>query len=181
MRTNHLRKQYILIIISFYNLIINYSPFFLKNYILKMTGCKIGKKTYLHFNLKLYTKGRLEIGDNCTINNNCILDNRKKITLGNNTMLGHNVKIYTLSHDFNDPLFGDKGGAVKISDNVVIFPNSIIMPNTIISEGVVVLPGCVLSGVTIVDGVYGGVPGKLISKRNPQKKYKLNYGYYFSN
>ena len=47
--------------------------------------------------------------DNCVISNNCILDARNGIKIGQNVVLGSGVHIWTEEHDVNDKRFRDVG------------------------------------------------------------------------
>ena len=169
------------ILVWWLNIIVNSTPFFIGRGLLKFLGNKIGYHTYIHGSVRLFSIRNLQIGNNCTINFGCFLDNRCKIEIGNNVMLGHNSKIYSLSHDINCKDFKALEGPIKIKDNCVIFPNCLIMPNSILEEGTVLLPGAVFSGKSEKYCIYGGVPAKLKSKRNKVIDYKLKYDYYFAN
>ena len=163
------------------NIILNFTPFFVGRALLKSLSNKIGDETYIHGKVRLFSIRNLQIGNNCTINFGCYLDNRCKIEIGNNVMLGHNSKIYTLSHDINCKDFKTLDGPVIIKDNCVIFPNCLIMPNSVLEEGTVLLPGAVFSGCSLKYGVYGGVPATFKSNRKHIINYKLKYDYYFAN
>lgn len=176
-----IRTQIKHFLVKLLNLSLNYTPFLVGQKILFLLGNKIGKYTYIHNGVKFFSLTKLEIGDNTTINFGAYLDNRCNLKIGNNVMIGHNSKVYTLSHDINSEDFDTIKGPVKIEDNCVVFPNCLVMPNTILSEGTVLLPGAVFSGKSMKYGVYGGVPAKLRAKRNPKINYKLDYGYYWAN
>lgn len=168
-------------LVKLLNVLLSFTTFTIRRKLLSFLGNKIGKNTYLHNRVKLFSLTKLEIGANTTINFGAYLDNRCEIKIGDNVMIGHNSKIYTLSHDINSKDFKTTAGPVRVEDNCVVFPNCLVMPNTILSEGTVLLPGAVFSGKSVKYGVYGGVPAKLKSMRNPIINYKLNYGYYWAN
>jgi acetyltransferase-like isoleucine patch superfamily enzyme len=178
----YLRTQFGLIAIFLYWVIYNIIPFFtLKNIYLRLSKNKIGKDSYIHTWVRFTWIGNIEIGEDSTINFGCLLDNRKKINLGNHVMIGHNSKIYTMGHDINDPLFLATGGCVTIKDYAVIFPNTLIMPNITIGQGAVVYPGSVVTKDVDNYDVVGGNPATFIKKRNDKLEYKINYGFWFVN
>jgi maltose O-acetyltransferase len=114
------------------------------------------------------------------VNFGCYLDNRRQILIGRNVGIAHNVKIYTLGHNIEDPEFKTKGERVIIKDNAFIFSNAIIMPGVIINEGAIVLPGSVVTKDVNAYEVVGGNPAKYVKMRGRDIKYKIKYNYYFA-
>lgn len=115
------------------------------------------------------------------VNYSCLLDTRCGISIGNNVMIGHNCRIYTLGHDIDDPMFKAKGGPVNIEDNAILFTNILVMANIIIHEGAIVFPGSVVTKDVGAFDIVGGNPAKFIRKRINNIDYKLVYGYWFGN
>lgn len=182
MRLAIIRNQIALTGMALFNTLYNLCPFFcIRNACLRLLGNKIGKQTFIHRNMKLTHANRLSIGDNCTVNYSCLLDTRYGISIGNNVMIGHNCRIYTLGHDIDDPMFKAKGGPVNIEDNAVLFTNILVMPNIIIHEGAIVFPGSVVTKDVGAFDIVGGNPAKFIRKRINNIDYKLVYGYWFGN
>ena len=146
-----------------------------------MFRVEVGKKSYLHKGIRFFGRSKVLVGENSTINFGCYLDNRNKIIIGDNVSIAHNVKIYTLGHDINDPFFNTKGGDVIISNNVCVFSNVLIMPGVNIAEGAVIYPGSVVVKNIGKFEVWGGNPAKKLGMRNEQINYKIEYGYWFAN
>ena len=96
----------------------------------------------------------------------------KGLRIGKNVTLGTEVMIWTLQHDYNDPKFGVKGGAVVIGDYAWLGSRSILLPGVKLGEGAVVAAGAVVTKNVDPFTVVGGVPAKVISKRAVQD---LNY------
>jgi len=165
------------------NFIINHAFFFsLKKKLLKyLMNTELGINSYMHGNIRFFGFKKVIVKNNSTINFGCYLDNRHEIHIGNNVSIAHNVKIYTVGHDVNDPCFKTKGGSVIIDDNVCIFSNVLIMPNVHIGEGAVIYPGSVIIKDIPAFEVYGGNPAKKISERNKEINYKIDYGFWFAN
>jgi len=171
-----------IIVLRLYNWLYNVIPFFfIKKIILNIGGCQIGKKSYIHSPVRMFCVGRIIVGSNSTINFGSFIDARKGVIIGDNVMVAHNVKIYTLGHDYNCPDFSLKGAKVKIENNVCIFSNVMIMPGVVIAEGGVVLPGAIVTKNVEAFTVVGGVPAKKISNRNKRIDYKIEYGYWGAN
>lgn len=154
-------------------------PFFLKAILLKLAGFKIGKGTVIQ-SVRFFTFGKLTVGKNTLINAGCYLDNRRGINIGNNVVLAHDTKLYTLGHDFDDTKFATKGKPITIEDYVVVFSNVLIMPGVTIKKGAVILPGSVISKDVEEMCVVGGNPVKVIRTRKVLHTDKDAYKYWFS-
>lgn len=154
--------------------------FFLRKFLLRLIGIKIGKRSYIHRGVKFFHFGKIIIGDNTTVNFNCYLDNRTGIFIGNNVGIAHNTKIYTLGHDINDSKFSAIGAKVRINDHVFIFSNCLIMPGVTIGEGAIVLAGSVVTKNVDPYTVVGGNPAKYIKNRPREINYSRDYGYWFA-
>ena len=168
------------IIMAIFNTLYNFLPFFcFKKLVLSIMRIKIGKKSYIH-SAKFFAFGKMEIGNNSTINRGCYLDNRGRIYVGNNVNIAHDTKIYTQGHDIDSPNFESKGADVIIEDYACIFSNVLIMPGVRIGKGAVVYPGSVITKNVGNYEVVGGNPAKYIKKRNENLVYELNYDYWFA-
>jgi len=154
-------------------------PLFIRNSLLILTGCKIGKNSVVQ-NVRFFSFGKLWIGENTIINSGCYLDNRRGIEIGNNCIVAHDSKIYTLGHEIDDLKFKTKGQKVKINDYVIIFSNVLIMPGVEIGEGAVVLPGSVVTKSVPPMKVVGGNPAKVIRDRKILHSEKEPYKFWFS-
>lgn len=176
------KTQLVFILLKYLNLSYSFIPLFvIKKFYLRIFGIKVGKKSYIHSPVRFFHFGRLELGNNTVVNSGCYLDNRRGIFIGKNVSIAHDVKIYTLGHEIDDPFFRLKGASVKIHDNVVIFANSLIMPGVEIGEGAVIYPGSVVVKHVKPYSVVGGNPAREVRQRANDVRYKLDYGYWFAN
>ena len=104
----------------------------------------IGKNFSCRRNVNIrVTNGKLSIGKKVFINNNSSITCRKKISIGDNCIIGEGVKIYDHNHKFNkkeipfrDQGFKDDG--IIIGNNVWIGSNSIILKGVNIGDNVVI-------------------------------------------
>lgn len=113
----------------------------------------LGKKVRMHSfsKLRAINNGILIIGDNTSINYNCMFVCLKSIKIGKGVEFGPNVLIYDHDHDFRD-MEGLKAqkykyGEVSIGDNTWVGANTIILRDTHIGRNCVVAAGCVIKGI----------------------------------
>jgi acetyltransferase-like isoleucine patch superfamily enzyme len=177
-----LRRQIGLILVALHNVIYNAIPFFvLKNAYLRALGNSIGDKTYIHTFVRLVWFRGLTLGRNCTVNYGCVLSSAGELTIGDNVMIGHACKLYTVGHDIDSANFDLVERSITIGDDVVVFPNSIVMPGVTIGKGAVVLNGSVVTKPVGPYDVVGGNPAHFIRKRAESQLYRLDNGYWFVN
>ncbi len=155
-------------------------PYPLRNIFLFFCGIKVPFSSVIHRKCKFFHIGKIVIGQNSVINFGCYLDNRRGITIGNNTAIAHDTKIYTLGHNIDSAFLETKGAPVKIGDNCFIFSNVLIMPGVTIGDGAIILPGSVVTKDVPEFSVFGGNPAKFIKPRNQEIKYTINYKYFFA-
>lgn len=112
----------------------------------------------------------MKIGSNCGISNSTIVC-RTSINIGNNVLIGGNVKIYDT--DFHSLYYPDrkdkekdKEGTVTkpvvINDDVFIGAHSILMKGTNIGPRAIIAAGSVVSGIIPKDQIWGGNPARYI-------------------
>lgn len=178
--TKKLKLKVYFILIAAFNAVYSIAfPFSIRRFLLWATGCKIGKDSGIQ-KVRFFSFGKLKVGKNSIINSGCYLDNRRGITIGNNVVIAHNTKIYTLGHDINDTTFKTKGAPVVIEDFVVVFSNVLIMPGVTIKKGAVILPGSVVTRDIEEMAVVGGNPAKAVKQRETLHTDKENYLYWFA-
>lgn len=178
MSENQIRK----ILAGLFTLAFNCLPgFALRAGFLRWLGFSVGRQVALHSWLRFFDARRnVAIGDNVTINSGCYLDNRLPITIGNNVNISHDVKIYTLGHDVDDPYCKAAGKPVVIEDDAWIFPNVLIMPGVRIGRGAVIYPGSVVTRSVMPFEIVGGNPGRHIRMRKEDIRYRVDYRIWFA-
>lgn len=176
-----LKLQTFFICLKIYNILYYlFFPFFIRRFLLLITGVKIGRNSVVQA-VRFFTFGKMRIGQNCIINSGCYLDNRRGIYIGDNVVIAHNTKLYTLGHDYNDTGFKTKGAPIYIEDYVIVFSNVLVMPGVKIGEGAVILTGAVVTKDVEKYSVVGGNPAKFIQQRQQVHTHKASYKYWFAN
>lgn len=159
---------------------INRIPFyFIRHfYYKKAMKVKIGAGSSLH--LKCFIFGtNVHIGKNTTVNRNCYLDGRGKLTIGNNVSISPNVQMITEDHDMDSTNFTGRSRDIIIDDYVWIGTSAIILPGVHIGKGAVVAAGSVVTKSVGPFEVVGGVPAKKIKERNRNLDYNPSWMPFF--
>lgn len=140
----------------------------------QLFGLKIGAGSHIHMWARFYDPKNIEVGADTHIGDNCFLDGRNAIIIGNHVDIASQVLIYNEEHNINSEKFEAASGPVEIGDYVFIGPRAIILPGVKIGRGAVVAAGAVVTKDVPEFTVVGGVPAVKISERtNKDPKYKL--------
>ncbi len=105
----------------------------------------------------------ITIGKNVFINSGCRFQDWGGITIGDGTLIGHNVVIATINHGLAPEKRHDNIPApVTIGKNVWIGSNSTILPGVTIGENSVIAAGAVVTKEVPAKVIAAGVPAKVI-------------------
>jgi acetyltransferase-like isoleucine patch superfamily enzyme len=109
----------------------------------------------------------LSIGKNVFINSGCKFQDQGGITIGDGTLIGHNVVLATLNHNSDVNNRGDlMPEPIHIGKNVWIGANATILPGVSIGDGAIIAAGAVVSKDVPENSVVGGVPARKIKSIN---------------
>ena len=107
----------------------------------------------------------ITVGKNVFINAGCQFQDQGGITMGDGSLIGHNVVIATLNHDQNPKKRASLIPApVVIGKNVWIGANSTILPGVTIHDGAIIAAGAVVTKDVPENMIVGGVPARVIKK-----------------
>src|SRR6478672_9593886 len=145
----------------------------------RVLGMQIGKDSALLMDLYIYIRGRarpgrsgITIGRRSVVNQQCCLDGRGGLSIGDNVDISPGVWILTDSHDMNDPLFGEVLAPVTIGNDVWIGSRAMILPGVTVGEGAVVAAGAVVTRDVVPYTVVAGVPARPIGSRSRSRKVR---------
>ena len=155
--------------------IISYVPIVSLRWLLyKFLLKKLGYRTRISRRVDVRCPYRIRIGLYTNVNKRAILDGRGgDLIIGNCVDIAQEVNIWTLEHDYNDPHYTAKGESVVIDDYAWIASRATILPGVIIGRGAVVAAGAVVTKDVPPMTIVGGVPAKVIGKREVEPEYKL--------
>ena len=143
---------------------------------LRLFGARIGNGSSIMRTTQILDIEFLRIGENSTIGSRCLLDARAGIWIGDNVTLASDVQILAGGHDINHPDFLPVPGIpTVICDYVWIASRAMTLP-CIVGRGAVVAAQSLVTKDVGECEVVGGVPAKVIGKRDPEAlKYSAKY------
>lgn len=139
----------------------------------------IDRSAIIHYGCEIRNPWNLVIMGGAIIGDKNLLDARGGLYIGNNVNTSSNAQFYTLQHDMNDSWFrvDSQKAPIIVEDRAWVSTNSIILPGCKIAEGAVIAAGCVVTKSVEPYTVNGGVPNKVISKRNNDLRYEFKDNY----
>ena len=136
---------------------------------------QIGKGSSIFMNCKFDCASGLIIGCYSVVNNNCRLDSRGMLKIGDNVSISNDTIILTADHDLNSVVFGGRNKEVVIDDYVWIGTRAMILPGIKIGKGAVVAAGSIVTKNVEDYNIVAGIPAKKIGMRNTDLRYEASY------
>jgi acetyltransferase-like isoleucine patch superfamily enzyme len=137
---------------------------------------EIGRGSYVFMGARFASRHGFAMGEDTVLNENCRLDNRGRITIGNHVSISAETTILTADHDVQSPRFTGRERPVTIGDYVFLGTRCMIMPGVTIGRGAVVGAGSVVTRDVPDYAIVAGIPAKVIGQRNPDFSYRHDYG-----
>lgn len=105
----------------------------------------------------------ISLGKRIFINSGCKIQDQGGVTIGDDTLIGHNVVIATLNHDLSPSRRADMHPApVTIGRNVWIGSNATILPGVHIGDDAVVAAASVVTKDVPAGAVVVGSPARMV-------------------
>lgn len=103
----------------------------------------------------------ITVGKNVFINSGCHFQDQGGISIGDGTLIGHNVVLATLNHGISPDERHDLFPApIHIGKNVWIGANATVLPGVTIGDNAVIAAGAVVTKDVPANVVVGGIPAK---------------------
>lgn len=113
------------------------------------------------------------VGKNVFINACCRFQDQGGITIGDNTLIGHNTTIVTLNHDFNpDCRANITPKPVVIGEKVWIGSDCTILPGVTIGDGAIIGAGSVVTKSVSQNTIVAGNPAVIIKEIETINQHK---------
>lgn len=115
--------------------------------------------------------GGIRLGKYCRIGPRCVINGEGGVEVGDGTILGPGVVIYSSTHVYRDCAFLPYGAEdelrpVKIGRGVWLGHGVMIAPGTTVGDGVVAGMGSLLSGVIEAGSIVVGNPFRIVARRD---------------
>lgn len=147
---------------------------FCRRFFYRLAGMKIGPGSTIHIWANFFQPKNIEIGQDSLIGFHAFLDGRDILKIGNHVDIASEVMIYNSEHDVHSEDFQAVTAPVIVEDYVFIGPRAIIQPGVTIRRGAVVAAGAVVTKDVPPMSIVGGVPAKVIKKREVKElRYRL--------
>lgn len=136
---------------------------------LKAAAKSIGKNVCVMDHVYFQYWENLEIGNNVSIHEQCNINAFGGVRIGDNVSVSHGVSIVSFNHTWEDadtPIKYNPSepGAVVIGDDVWVGCGSRILAGVTIGSRVVIAAGAVVTRDCEPNGVYAGVPARLVKR-----------------
>lgn len=166
-------KKYIYGIIFYLtNYIVSYFPSGnVRLLFLKIIGLKYSNPIRIYGKFEIRNPWKIKIGKYTNIGHRCTLDGRGGITIGERVNISSEVMIWTWQHDHRLKNFGIVEKPVVIEDYCWISARAIILPGVTLGKGTVVAAGSIVTKDIPSYSIVGGIPAKIIGKRNSDLDY----------
>lgn len=131
----------------------------------KLIGKKVGKNFGMFPPFYTDCGKNITIGDNVFLNSGCKMQDQGGITIGDGTLVGHNVVFATINHDENPSKRANMHPKpICIGKNVWIGANATILAGVTIGDGAIIAAGAVVNKDVKPFTMVGGVPAKFIKQ-----------------
>ena len=141
---------------------------------------EIGERSFIFMGAEFDTRRLFKLGDHSTINQDCRLDNRGGLEIGNNVSISANVCILTADHDPHSGSFAGRTKPVRIDDYVFVGTRAMILPGVSVGRGAVIAAGAVVTKDVGERMIVAGCPAKQIGSRTADLNYEIDYARFFA-
>lgn len=139
----------------------------------RVVGLDVGEDARIHLGCYLWSYGRRRvklsggrIGQRTWVNRDCCLDLRGGLEIGSDVSISPEVTILTAAHGVNDPEFRVEDRAVVIRDHVWIGTRAMILPGVTIGQGAVVAAGAIVTRDVPRLAIVAGAPARVVGARD---------------
>lgn len=140
-------------------------PNFIKVYLLRIMGAKIGHSCIIKPWVKIKLPWKLTLGDNVWLGESAWIDNISNVVIGSNVCISQNALLLTGNHDYTSSSFDLNSKPIVIEDGAWVCANVTITGGVTIKSHSVVGVGLIISKDTNPYEVYSVNASSSIKKR----------------
>lgn len=140
-------------------------PSFLKRWLLRCYGAKVGRGLVLRPRSNIHFPWKLEIGEHCWIGQECEILNLEPVHLGNHVVLSHRVYLATGNHDYKDHTMPYRNAPIRVDDGAWLASCSFVGAGVHIGEHAVVTAGSVVNRSVAPWTIVQGNPARFVRER----------------
>lgn len=136
----------------------------IRTYISGITGQEVDESFSLFVPFTADFGKNIKIGRNVFINSGCRFQDQGGITIGDGSLIGHNVVLATINHDYNPKKRGTMYlKPIVLEENSWIGSNATILSGITIGENSIVAAGSVVTKDVPANTIVAGNPAKFMS------------------
>ncbi len=161
----------------FLNYIVSYIPCWkIRKFIYRLAGLQIGKGSRICMRTRLMEPWNIVIGNNSIVNESCILDGRGRLRIGDNCSVSTESILYTASHIADSEEFKYYEKETVIGNGVWIGARAVVLPGVVIGNySMIGACSLVSSGEYEAGFIYAGIPAKKKKSRGINHIKDLNH------
>lgn len=131
----------------------------------------LGSNSVLANGVMLLTHGgSIDVGENCSINEYCMLYGHGGLKIGDNVSIATGTVIVPANHNFTRreipfKLQGSTGHGIVLEDDIWVGANVTILDGCRIGRGAIIGAGAVVTKNVVPYSIVGGVPARFIKER----------------
>lgn len=136
----------------------------IRNYMSDITGYEVDESFSLFVPFTADFGKNIKLGKNVFINSGCRFQDQGGITIGDGSLIGHNVVLATINHDYDPKNRGTMHlQPIVLEINSWIGSNATILPGITIGENSIVAAGSVVTKDVPPNTIVAGNPAKFMS------------------
>lgn len=136
----------------------------IRNYMSGITGYEVDESFSLFVPFTADFGKNIKLGKNVFINSGCRFQDQGGITIGDGSLIGHNVVLATINHDYDPKNRGTMHlQPIVLEINSWIGSNATILPGITIGENSIVAAGSVVTKDVPPNTIVAGNPAKFMS------------------
>lgn len=149
-------------------------------YYRRVLGFEIGAQSNIFMGAWFDCKRNFVMGRESVINQNCRLDNRGGLVIGDRVSISSEVCILTADHDLRSANFDGRQRTVHIEDYVFIGTRAMILPGVTLGYACAVAAGSIITRDVAPYQIVAGIPARPIGERPHDLIYNPRYSPYFA-